>query len=123
MAFGGGGWEGGGGGGGIGGGGGGEGGGGRNVGKDGRMMGFMGECAGSGGGDYGVHGNWGEVGGDRFPPVSQNYSGSWRLLGSTIPRSSPGCCEEIVPEKQKIWPSSGLQWPQDQQRQGCLVAK
>merc|ERR1719341_968615 len=113
MTFGGGGWD--------GGGGGGGGRGGRIGGKDGRTMGFMGEYASSG--EYGIHGNWG--GGDGCYPVSPNYSGSWRLLGSSssVPHSpSPGG-EELLPEKQRVWPSSALQWSQDQQRHGCLAAK
>jgi len=114
MAFGGGGWD----------GGGGGGGGGRNVVKDGRSMGFMGEYASSG--EYGIYGNW--LGGDGCYPVSPNYSGSWRLLGSSssVPHSPTAANGELelLPEKQRMWPlSSALQWPQDQQRHGCLAAK
>merc|ERR1711936_647979 len=67
MTFGGGGWDGG-------------GGGGRNGGKDNRTMGFMGQYSSSEGGGDGC-----------YPSVSPNYSGSWRLLGSSsLPHSSPG---------------------------------
>ena len=112
MTFGGGGWD---------GGGGREGGGGGGVcRKDGQghPFGFMGEYVSNS--DYGFHGNW-SAGGEGYPQVSSNYSGSWSLMGSDTAHSPSG--EELLTERQTVWPSSAFQWPQDQQRHGCLAAK
>merc|ERR1711962_298204 len=88
--------------------------------KDGQghPFGFMGEYVSNS--DYGFHGNW-SAGGEGYPQVSSNYSGSWSLMGSDTAHSPSG--EELLTERQTVWPSSAFQWPQDQQRHGCLAAK